>query len=137
MYACEVQTTNEMLGRVCGVISRRAGRFISETFDEDLNCFHLTCRFPVAESVGCATELRKRTCGLAVPQLVFDGYHLRKQDPFSNNNSPDDDNAADNQTEEETENRALKYILQVRERKGMFIDREIQIDAQKQSTLKR
>ena len=137
MYACEVQTTNEMLGRVCGVIARRAGRIISETFDEDLNCFHLTCRFPVAESVGFATELRKKTCGLAVPQLLFDGYHVLKQDPFSNIKPSEEDHAPANQSEEETENRALKYILQMRERRGMFIDREIQIDAQKQSTLKR
>lgn len=134
-YRCSVQTTAEMLGRVYSILSKRHGRVISEEYHEGTGFFSIIARLPVIESFGLAGDLRGRTAGVAIPQLVFSGYDQLPEDPFW---IP--------ATEEEIiefgkagdlENSAMKYLLKIRERKGLYMERKIVQFAEKQRTLKK
>lgn len=76
MYTCQIQTTADVLGRMYGVISKREGRVLSEEMKEGSDVFDVTAVLPVAESFGFAEEIRKKTSGLANPQLVFSHWEV-------------------------------------------------------------
>ena len=77
MYTCEIQATAEVLGRMYAVVSKREGRVLREEMKEGSDVFDVTAVLPVAESFGFAEEIRKRTSGLANPQLVFSHWEVR------------------------------------------------------------
>ncbi|KAI3630698.1 hypothetical protein MIR68_012133 [Amoeboaphelidium protococcarum] len=119
MYRCEIYATSQVLGRVYAVLNQRRGRIESEEMKDGYAIFTISAKLPVCESFGFSDDIRKRTSGVAQPQLVFSGWELLDQDPFW---IP--------QTEEELEdlgdksdrdNIARRYMESVRRRKGMFI----------------
>ena len=59
------------------VISRRGGRVISDEMVEGSEMFVIYALIPVAESFGFAEEIRKKTGGLAMPQLIFSHWEVR------------------------------------------------------------
>ena len=77
MYTCDIQATAEVLGRMYAVVSKREGRVLGEEMKEGSDVFDVTAVLPVAESFGFAEEIRKRTSGLANPQLVFSHWEVR------------------------------------------------------------
>lgn len=77
MYTCDIQATAEVLGRMYAVVSKREGRVLREEMKEGSDVFDVTAVLPVAESFGFAEEIRKRTSGLANPQLVFSHWEVR------------------------------------------------------------
>lgn len=77
MYTCDIQTTAEVLGRMYAVLAKREGRVLKEEMKEGSDVFDVTAVLPVAESFGFAEEIRKRTSGLANPQLVFSHWEVR------------------------------------------------------------
>lgn len=77
MYNCRIIATAEILGRLHGVIGRCNGRVLSEEMKEGSVVFSVDALIPVAESFGFAEELRKKTSGLASPQLVFSHWEVR------------------------------------------------------------
>ncbi|NXR18170.1 EFL1 GTPase, partial [Cinclus mexicanus] len=76
MYTCEIMATAEVLGRVYAVLSKREGRVLQEEMKEGTDVFIIKAVLPVAESFGFADEIRKRTSGLASPQLVFSHWEV-------------------------------------------------------------
>ncbi|KAI4876963.1 hypothetical protein NFI96_017652 [Prochilodus magdalenae] len=62
--------------RVYGVLSKREGRVLNEEMKEGTDMFIIKAVLPVAESFGFADEMRKRTSGLASPQLVFSHWEF-------------------------------------------------------------
>lgn len=99
MYTCEIMTTADVLGklrpllnssswggqtltvspppgRVYGVLGKREGRVLHEEMKEGTDVFLIKAVLPVAESFGFAEEIRKRTSGLASPQLVFSHWEV-------------------------------------------------------------
>lgn len=66
-------------GRVYAVLSKREGRVLQEEMKEGTDMFIIKAVLPVAESFGFADEIRKRTSGLASPQLVFSHWEVRSQ----------------------------------------------------------
>ncbi|MED6256388.1 Elongation factor-like GTPase 1 [Ilyodon furcidens] len=65
-------------GRVYGVLGKRDGRVLHEEMKEGTGMFIITAVLPVAESFGFADEIRKKTSGLASPQLVFSHWEGEK-----------------------------------------------------------
>lgn len=65
-------------GRVYGVLGKREGRVLHEEMKEGTDMFIIKAVLPVAESFGFADEIRKRTSGLASPQLVFSHWEVRR-----------------------------------------------------------
>uniref|UniRef100_UPI0037E8530F elongation factor-like GTPase 1 isoform X2 n=1 Tax=Semicossyphus pulcher TaxID=241346 RepID=UPI0037E8530F len=76
MYTCEIMATAEVLGRVYGVLGKREGRVLNEEMKEGTDMFIIKAVLPVAESFGFADEIRKKTSGLASPQLVFSHWEV-------------------------------------------------------------
>ncbi|CAF1124620.1 unnamed protein product [Rotaria magnacalcarata] len=136
MYKCEVMVNAEALGRAYGVLNKRNGRVLNEDMKEGTSIFIVTAALPVAESFGFAEEMRKKASGLAAPQLSGKTYwEIIELDPFW-----------EPQTEEEFlhfgekadfENRAKKYMNDVRRRKGLRVEEKIVEHAEKQRTHKK
>ena len=63
-------------GKLYAVIGKRNGRVISEELREGTQVFNIVSEFPVVESFGLAEEIRKRTSGLASPQLHFSHWEV-------------------------------------------------------------
>lgn len=78
MYKCYITATGDILGRLHGVIGRCHGRVLSEEMKEGSVVFSVEALIPVAESFGFAEELRKKTSGLASPQLVFGHWEVNR-----------------------------------------------------------
>jgi ribosome assembly protein 1 len=153
MYSCDIQTSAEMLGRVYSALSKRNGKILSEDYNDGTGFFTVKSLLPVIESFGFADDVRTRTSGLAIPQLLFHGFEIFDQDPFKvpSSSDPDDEeeSSSDQQKESSTpsmadltasmaaENVALCYMIQVRERKGLFVEKKLVQFAEKQRTLKK
>ena len=59
------------------LISHRGGRVISDKMIEGSEIFVIYALIPVTESFGFAEEIRKKTGGLAMPQLIFSHWKVR------------------------------------------------------------
>ena len=135
MYKCKIQSTSEVLGRVYGVLSKRQGRVLAEQMKEGSNLFEIDAVVPVAESFGFAEEIRKKTSGLASPQLVFSHWEKIQMDPFW---VPSTEEELTHYGEKaDSENTAQKYMKSVRKRKGLFTEDKLVEHAEKQRTLKK
>ena len=77
MYTCDILATAEVLGKLYAVLGRRNGRVCAEEMREGSTVFSIKAVVPVAESFGFAEEVRKKTSGLASPQLVFSHWEVR------------------------------------------------------------
>ena len=58
------------------VLGKRNGRILSEDMREGSSVFNIEAVLPVVESFGFAEEIRKRTSGLASPQLKFSHWEV-------------------------------------------------------------
>ncbi|KZT56336.1 P-loop containing nucleoside triphosphate hydrolase protein [Calocera cornea HHB12733] len=135
MYACDIQASTDVLGKVYAVVSRRRGRIVSEEMKEGTSFFTIRALLPVVESFGFADDIRKRTSGAASPQLIFNGYEMLDQDPFWVPTTEEE--LEDLGEKADRANVAKMYMDGVRERKGMSVDKKIVEFAEKQRTLKR
>ncbi|KAJ2550289.1 Cytoplasmic GTPase/eEF2-like protein (ribosomal biogenesis) [Coemansia sp. RSA 1933] len=135
MYACDIQATSEVLGKVYAVINRRRGRILSEEMREGTPYFTIKAIIPIVESFGFADEIRKRTSGAAIPLLIFRGFESLDVDPFWVPTTEEE--LEDLGEKADRENEAKRYMDKVRKRKGLFVERKIVEHAEKQRTLKK
>uniref|UniRef100_A0A0F7ZE56 Elongation factor-like 1 n=1 Tax=Crotalus adamanteus TaxID=8729 RepID=A0A0F7ZE56_CROAD len=135
MYTCEIMATAEVLGRVYAVLSKRVGRVLQEEMKEGTDIFIIKALLPVAESFGFADEIRKRTSGLASPQLVFSHWEIISDDPFWVPTTEEEYLHFGEKAD--SENQARKYMNAVRKRKGLYVEEKIVEHAEKQRTLSR
>ncbi|KAK7912926.1 hypothetical protein WMY93_013137 [Mugilogobius chulae] len=133
MYTCEIMATAEVLGRVYGVLGKREGRVVQEEMKEGTDMFLIKAILPVAESFGFADEIRKRTSGLASPQLVFSHWEVISSDPYWVPTTEEEYLHFGEKAD--SENQALKYMNAVRRRKGLYVEEKIVEHAEKQRTL--
>jgi ribosome assembly protein 1 len=135
MYTCDIMATSEVLGRVYAVLSKREGRVLQEEMKEGTDVFIIKAVLPVAESFGFADEIRKRTSGLASPQLVFSHWEVIPSDPFWVPTTEEEYLHFGEKAD--SENQARKYMNAVRKRKGLSVEEKIVEHAEKQRTLGR
>ncbi|XP_051919819.1 elongation factor-like GTPase 1 isoform X1 [Hippocampus zosterae] len=133
MYTCEIMASAEVLGRVYGVLGKREGRILHEEMKEGTEIFIVKAVLPVAESFGFADEIRKRTSGLASPQMVFSHWEVISSDP-SWVPTTEEEYLHFGEKADST-NQALKYMNAVRRRKGLYVEEKIVEHAEKQRTL--
>ncbi|XP_027427424.1 elongation factor-like GTPase 1 isoform X3 [Zalophus californianus] len=133
MYTCDIMTTSDVLGRVYAVLSKREGRVLQEEMKEGTDMFTIKAVLPVAESFGFADEIRKRTSGLASPQLVFSHWEIIPSDPFWVPTTEEEYLHFGEKAD--SENQARKYMNAVRKRKGLYVEEKIVEHAEKQRTL--
>jgi ribosome assembly protein 1 len=58
------------------VLGKRGGRVLEEDMREGSSTFLVTAALPVVESFGFSEDIRKRTSGLASPQLRFSHWEV-------------------------------------------------------------
>ncbi|XP_037020118.2 elongation factor-like GTPase 1 [Artibeus jamaicensis] len=133
MYTCDIMATSDVLGRVYAVLSKREGRVLQEEMKEGTDVFIIKAVLPVAESFGFADEIRKRTSGLASPQLVFSHWEVIPSDPFWVPTTEEEYLHFGEKAD--SENQARKYMNAVRRRKGLHVEEKIVEHAEKQRTL--
>ncbi|XP_058824984.1 elongation factor-like GTPase 1 [Topomyia yanbarensis] len=133
MYSCNITVSSDVLGKMYATIGRRHGRIQSADLIEGSGQFDVGAVIPVIESFNFASEIRKQTSGLAMPQLVFSHWEIVDIDPYW---VPS--------TEEEYEqygdkadftNIAKVYMDSIRERKGLPVEKKTVEHAEKQRTL--
>ncbi|KAJ3324615.1 Cytoplasmic GTPase/eEF2-like protein (ribosomal biogenesis) [Boothiomyces sp. JEL0866] len=115
-YTCELQTEALYMGKVDGVLSRRKGKIISEDIKEGTPLFTIKASLPVVESFGFVDELRKKTSGVASPQLVFTGFEVLDMDPYWVPKTEEE--LEDMGDKADKDNLAKKYMEDVRVRKA-------------------
>ncbi|XP_037553220.1 elongation factor-like GTPase 1 [Nematolebias whitei] len=133
MYTCEIIATADVLGRVYGVLGKREGRVLHEEMKEGTDMFIIKAVLPVAESFGFADEIRKRTSGLASPQLILSHWEVISSDPYWVPTTEEEYLHFGEKAD--SDNQALKYMNAVRRRKGLYVEEKIVEHAEKQRTL--
>ena len=135
MFSCSIQCTQEVLGSVMAVINRRGGKCIDHNVQVGTNLFLLETCIPVVESLGFSDEIRKKTSGLALPQLIFSHWEVLLDDPFWTPTTAEEllyyGQKAD------SENISKKYVDNIRNRKGLCVKSKIVESAEKQRTIKK
>ncbi|XP_050403738.1 elongation factor-like GTPase 1 isoform X1 [Patella vulgata] len=135
MYKCEIQATADVLGKLYEVLGKRNGRVLSEEMKEGTQLFIVEATLPVVESFGFADIMRKRTSGLASPQLKFSHWEIIDVDPYWVPTTEEEylhfGEKADSQ------NCALTYMNNVRKRKGLKVEEKMVEHGEKQRTLTR
>ncbi|KAK9718878.1 Elongation factor G C-terminus [Popillia japonica] len=100
--------------------------------DDKEKTFMVTAQIPVIESDGFANEIRKTTSGQANPNLRFSHYETIDGDPYYEGTVVEDD---EDLPYIESAIRANKLMKDVRKRKGLLVDEQVVIHAEKQRTL--
>ncbi|ESO91714.1 hypothetical protein LOTGIDRAFT_122006 [Lottia gigantea] len=135
MFKCEIQVTTEVLGKLYEVLGKRNGRVLSEKMKEGTQLFIVEAVIPIVESFGFALDVRKRTSGLATPQLQFSHWETLDVDPFWVPTTEEE--LLHFGEKSDFQNRALVYMNNVRKRKGLKVEEKIVEHGEKQRTLTR
>uniref|UniRef100_A0A182M6G6 Elongation factor EFG domain-containing protein n=2 Tax=Myzomyia TaxID=59140 RepID=A0A182M6G6_9DIPT len=120
-------------GKLYAVIGRRHGRIQSADLIEGSGQFDVTAVIPVIESFNFATEIRKQTSGLAMPQLVFSHWETVDIDPHWVPSTEEE--YLQYGEKADFTNVARVYMDAIRERKGLPVDKKLVEFAEKQRTL--
>ncbi|KAJ8029425.1 Elongation factor-like GTPase 1 [Holothuria leucospilota] len=133
MYKCNIQATADVLGPLYSVISKRCGRVLQEEMREGSAIFDILATLPVAESFGFSEEIRKKTSGLASPQLFFSHWEVVQGDPYWVPSTEEE--LLHFGEKADSGNQARTYLDGVRRRKGLHVREHIVEHAEKQRTL--
>ncbi|XP_050068469.1 elongation factor-like GTPase 1 [Anopheles maculipalpis] len=133
MYSCNITVNSDVLGKLYAVIGRRHGRIQSADLIEGSGQFDVTAVIPVIESFNFATEIRKQTSGLAMPQLVFSHWETVDIDPHWVPSTEEE--YLQYGEKADFTNVARVYMDAIRERKGLPVDKKLVEFAEKQRTL--
>lgn len=132
------------LGSLYSVLSKRRGKVTEDTMVDGTDLLLITASIPQAESFGLASELFQKTSGeVTAPELIFSHWDLLDEDPFwipTSQEEREDFGELERSGDSSTGmgNIALKYIRQVRQRKGLMVDSSrTVVAAEKQRTRKR
>ena len=132
------------LGALYSVLSKRRGKVVEDSMVDGTDLLLIEALIPQAEAFGLAPELFGKTSGeVTAPEMTFSHWERLDVDPFWIPTSLEEredygelQSAGDASTG--VDNPALRYIRQVRQRKGLTVDSSRTIvAAEKQRTLKR
>jgi elongation factor 2 len=101
VYLVEIQTPENAMGGIYGVLNRRRGHVIAEDRREGTPLYNVKAYLPVLESFGFTADLRAHTGGQAFPQCVFDHWAVIQDDPLSQGS------------------KAYQIVMATRKRKGL------------------
>jgi len=76
VFLVEIQVTEQAMGGIYGVLTRRRGHVFAEEQRIGTPLFNLKAYLPVKESFGFNADLRQATGGQAFPQSVFDHWAI-------------------------------------------------------------
>lgn len=82
MYQCEMLVSSTSLGKVYAVLNKRQSKILSEEMKEGTDTFIVKALVPVTHSFGFVEDIRRKSSGLASPQLIFSHWGIIYGDPF-------------------------------------------------------
>jgi elongation factor 2 len=82
VYLVEIQSPENAVGGIYGVLNRRRGVVFEENRILGTPMFCVKAYLPVNESFGFTADLRSNTGGQAFPQCVFDHWQILPGDPM-------------------------------------------------------
>jgi len=88
IYLVEIQSPEDAVGGIYGVLNRRRGHVFEEQRIIGTPMFVVKAYLPVNESFGFTADLRSNTGGKAFPQCVFDHWQIFPGDPMETNSKP-------------------------------------------------
>ena len=115
------------------VLAKRNAKITAEVVREGTSMFVVSALVPVGDSFGLAEEVRKRTSGLASPHLQFAHFEVIDEDPYWEPRTAEELVLFGEKAD--TENRARRWMYEVRRRTGLFVREKLVQDAEKQRTL--
>ena len=65
-----------IIGKLFAVLGKRNGHVLEDEMKEGSQIFNIIATLPVVESFGFADDIRKKTSGLASPQLIFSHWEV-------------------------------------------------------------
>ena len=132
------------LGSLYSVLSKRRGKVLEDSMVDGTDLLLITATLPHAESFGLAPELFRKSSGeVAAPELIFSHWARFDEDPFwiptyLEERSDFGEVLQSGHASTGLDNTAIKYIRNVRERKGLLVDSSrTVVAAEKQRTLKK
>ena len=135
MYLCSMQASPETYGIVYSIVNKFRGKVIKEEIQDGTNYFLIDALIPLIEGFAFNDSIRKKSCGIAYPQLVFHGYEINlNNDPLF---LPKTIEELEDHGEGDilVDNIAKTIIEKVRKQKGLIVTKKLFVDAEKQRTL--
>jgi len=80
-YLAEIQTEQEVIGKIYGCVSQRRGTILEEIPKPGTPLYIVKAHLPVLESFGFDAALREATSGRGFPQLLFSHWQIMEGDP--------------------------------------------------------
>ena len=135
-YKAEVHVSQDFLGATHAVLSKRRGKIVDEDVSEATYNYTIQAALPVVESFGISDELRKKTSGAAGCLLKFSHWEMLEQDPFY---KPETEEELEEWGEygDKAHNLARRYMDMTRRRKGLRVEEQVVMHAEKQRTISR
>ncbi|XP_066158658.1 elongation factor-like GTPase 1 [Euwallacea fornicatus] len=136
LFRTTIQVNPTILGKVYSVVNRRHGNVLEAVgMDEKEKSFLVEAEIPVLESHGFANDVRKATSGHANPSLRFGDYQIVDANPYTNAVQHEEESEEEFGIRLELSLRANRLRRDIRKRKGLPVDDEVVVHAEKQRTL--
>jgi len=87
-YLAEIQTEQEVIGKIYSCVSMRRGTVLEEIPKPGTPLYIVKAHLPVLESFGFDAALREATSGRGFPQLIFSHWAVMEGDPFKADSLP-------------------------------------------------
>jgi len=88
IYLAEIQTEQEVIGKIYSVVSQRRGTILEEIPKSGTPLYIVKAHLPVLESFGFDAALREATSGRGFPQLIFSHWQVMEGDPVKEGSLP-------------------------------------------------
>jgi len=89
-YLAEIQTEQEVIGKIYSCVSQRRGTILEEIPKSGTPLYIVKAHLPVLESFGFDAALREATSGRGFPQLLFSHWAPMEGDPSKPGSLPHD-----------------------------------------------
>jgi elongation factor 2 len=87
-YLAEIQTEQEVIGKIYSCVSQRRGTILEEIPKPGTPLYIVKAHLPVLESFGFDAALREATSGRGFPQLIFSHWAVLEGDPSKEGSLP-------------------------------------------------
>jgi len=87
-YLAEIQTEQEVIGKIYSCVSQRRGTILEEIPKPGTPLYIVKAHLPVLESFGFDAALREATSGRGFPQLIFSHWATMEGDPAKDGSLP-------------------------------------------------
>ncbi|KAL0246237.1 hypothetical protein GEMRC1_007449 [Eukaryota sp. GEM-RC1] len=132
---CDITTDQAVLANVYSVLNKHRAKIFLDELKEGTNSFGVSSYLPLSSSYRFPDQLRSSSSGLASAQLTFSHWEFIDSDPFHVVKEEELEEFGDKG--QLAPNRARELMNVLRRRKGLLVDDDLVLAAEKQRTLKK